>query len=85
MCCLPPLFFDALDCVGSSQTEHTPPKFQYTVPNMIIEEIHFGLLLGLFVDQVAVLMYFHHQSIVPGAPHRIVDIEAVGVHGLEDA
>ena len=50
---------------------------------MVIEAIYLSLFLGLFIDQVAVPMHFCHQPIIPGVPQGVVDLESLGVLGLE--
>ena len=83
--CVHSLLFDARDGIGPGQAEHATPEVKYDVCNVVIEVIHLSLFLGLLIDQVAVPMHLSHQSIIPGTPHGIVDLESLGVLGLEGA
>ena len=65
---LGPLLLDTLNGIGSAQTEYAPPEIEEDVHNAVIEAIHFSLLLGLFIDQVAVPMHLGHQPVIPGMP-----------------
>ena len=53
-------FFDALDHIGSGQTEHTPPQLEEDVQDTVLEAIHLCLLLGLFIDQASIPVHFCH-------------------------
>ena len=79
------LLFDMLDHIGPGQAEYTPPQFKYDVREAIVKVIHLCLLLGLFVDQITIPVHLCHQPVVPGTPHRVVDVEPLGIHGVQSA
>ena len=59
MCSGLPLLLDSCDGVGPTQVKYTPPELSQDVCEVVIEKVHFGLLLGLFFDKIAILMHLN--------------------------